>query len=335
MSILVTGGAGYIGSHTVIELLEHDMDVIIIDDLSNSSEKSVVNISRITGKKVKFFNFDIRDKNTLRKIFDENTIESVIHFAGYKSVSESVVNPLSYYDNNINSLLVLLDVMKEYNVKNIIFSSSATVYDSNNTMPVNENSVIGNTTNPYGTTKLISEKILHDVSISSPEMSIIILRYFNPVGAHESGLIGEDPKGIPNNLTPYITQVAVGKLDHLKIYGNDYPTPDGTGIRDYIHVMDLASGHLKALEKIDFLKKLSIFNLGNGQGYSVLQVVHTFEKVNSVKIPFKFYPRRPGDISECWSNAEKAQRELGWSTKYSLEDMLRDSWKWQKYNHKA
>ncbi|WP_038024745.1 UDP-glucose 4-epimerase GalE [Tatumella sp. UCD-D_suzukii] len=330
MSILVTGGIGYIGSHTIITLLEEGNDIIAVDNLSNSSLDVLEKIELITRKKIKFYNSDVRDKSSLRNIFLDNKIDSVIHFAALKSVSESINSPIEYYDNNIGSLLSILDIIKEFDVKKFIFSSSATVYDAKNIMPVNEESSIGNTTNPYGTSKLIAEKILQDTAISLPHLSIIILRYFNPVGAHPSGLIGENPKGIPNNLIPYINQVAAGEIDHLKVYGNDYPTHDGTGIRDYIHVMDLAKGHLVALTEIGNLGKLSIFNLGTGVGYSVLDIIHTFEKVNSVKIPFRFYPRRSGDIAECWAEINKSKEVLNWSARYSLEDMLKDSWRFQK-----
>jgi UDP-glucose 4-epimerase len=331
MSILVTGGAGYIGSHTCIELLNAGYDIIIVDNLSNSKYESVKRIEELSGKNVKFYETDILDKTALDFIFGENQIEAVIHFAGLKAVGESVQIPLSYYFNNISGTLVLCEVMKKYSVKKIVFSSSATVYGIPETVPISED-FPRSATNPYGRTKLMIEEILNDLFISDNEWSIALLRYFNPIGAHKSGRIGEDPNGIPNNLMPFITQVAVGKRDHLNVFGNDYPTHDGTGIRDYIHVVDLANGHLKALEKIMKQTGIDAYNLGTGKGYSVLDIVNAFEKVNQVKIPFQITERRPGDVATCYANPEKSFKMLNWKAEKGIEDMCFDSWNWQKNN---
>ncbi|HPM02060.1 MAG TPA: UDP-glucose 4-epimerase GalE [Candidatus Cloacimonadota bacterium] len=331
MSILVTGGAGYIGSHTCIELLSAGYDIIIVDNLSNSKYESVKRIEELSGKNVKFYETDILDKTALDFIFGENQIEAVIHFAGLKAVGESVQIPLSYYFNNISGTLVLCEVMKKYSVKKIVFSSSATVYGIPETVPISED-FPRSATNPYGRTKLMIEEILNDLFISDNEWSIALLRYFNPIGAHKSGRIGEDPNGIPNNLMPFITQVAVGKRDHLNVFGNDYPTHDGTGIRDYIHVVDLANGHLKALEKIMKQTGIDSYNLGTGKGYSVLDIVNAFEKVNQVKIPFQITERRPGDVATCYANPEKSFKILNWKAEKGIEDMCFDSWNWQKNN---
>lgn len=331
MSILVTGGAGYIGSHTCVLLLQAGYDVVVLDNLSNSSSKSIDRVEKITGKKLKFYECDILDRDGMRCIFKENKIDAVIHFAGLKAVGESVAQPLMYYENNITGTLHLLDVMREFGVKKMVFSSSATVYGMSDKMPLTED-LPTSANSPYGQTKLMIEQILTDLSVSDKEWSVALLRYFNPVGAHESGTIGENPKGIPNNLMPYITQVASGKLPQLSIFGNDYPTKDGTGVRDYIHVVDLADGHLKALDKINSSKGVMIYNLGTGIGYSVLDLVKAFEKANNLKINYKFAPRRPGDVIVCYADASKAEKELGWKAKKSIVDMCRDSWNWQKNN---
>ena len=334
MSILVTGGAGYIGSHTVIELLNANEDVIIIDNFSNSKPQALEAIRTITGKDFKFYEIDYLDRKTLEKVFEENpSIDSVLNFAGFKAVGESVKKPLEYYTNNISGALVLLETMRKYNVKKFVFSSSATVYGEPERIPLTEDCKIGGTTNPYGTTKLYIEQILKDLYQSDPTWDIAILRYFNPVGAHESGLIGEEPQGIPNNLMPYIVRVAAGILPELSVFGNDYPTPDGTGVRDYIHVVDLAKGHLKALEKLNKEKQgLFIYNLGTGTGYSVLDMVKAFEKATGKKVAYKIAPRREGDIATCYSNPEKAEKELGWKAEKTLEDMCKDSWNFIKNN---
>jgi UDP-glucose 4-epimerase len=331
MAILVTGGAGYIGSHTCIELLGNGWDVIVVDDLSNSKIEVINRINEITNKTFKFYEKNILDKRGMELIFKENTIDAVIHFAGYKAVGESVAKPLKYYSNNITGTLALCEVMEKYQVKKMVFSSSATVYGLKNEAPFSENMPLS-TTNPYGSTKMMIEMILNDLFISDEEWSISLLRYFNPIGAHESGLIGEDPNGIPNNLMPYITQVAIGKRDELSIFGNDYDTHDGTGVRDYIHVVDLAKGHLRALEKILETKGIEAFNLGTGVGYSVLDVVNNFEKANDIKIPYSIVARRPGDIAKCYSDPRKALEVLGWKAEKTIEDMCRDSWRWQKKN---
>jgi UDP-glucose 4-epimerase len=331
MSILVTGGAGYIGSHTVIELVNAGYDVVIVDNLSNSKPEVVNRIKEITGKVVPLYEVDILDKEALAKVFESNKIEAVIHFAGLKAVGESVAIPLKYYHNNITGTLVLCELMAKHGVKKIVFSSSATVYGMNNTSPLTEDLPLS-TTNPYGSTKLMIEQILRDVYVSDDNWSIALLRYFNPIGAHESGKIGEDPNGIPNNLMPYITQVAVGKRQKLSIFGSDYETHDGTGVRDYIHVVDLAKGHLKALEKIMNTTGVEAYNLGTGIGYSVLDVVNNFIKATGKEIPYELSDRRAGDIATCYANAEKAAKELGWKATKGLEDMCRDSWNWQSNN---
>lgn len=329
MSILVTGGAGYIGSHTVVELLNAKEEVIIIDNFSNSKKEALDAIKKITGKDFKFYEINYLDREALEKVFEENKdIDSVLNFAGYKAVGESVQKPIEYYINNISGALVLLDTMKKYNVKKFVFSSSATVYGEPERIPLTEECKIGGTTNPYGTTKLYIEQILKDIYKSDPTWDIAILRYFNPVGAHESGLIGEEPQGIPNNLMPYIVRVAAGILPELSVFGDDYNTPDGTGVRDYIHVVDLAKGHLKALEKLNKEKQgLFIYNLGTGTGYSVLDMVKAFEKATRKEVKYKIAPRREGDIATCYSDPKKAQEELGWKAQKSLEDMCKDSWK--------
>lgn len=332
MAILVTGGAGYIGSHTVVELQNAGYDVVVMDNLSNSSEKSLERVEQITGKPVKFYKADILDREATEEIFAKESIDSVIHFAGLKAVGESVRKPWEYYHNNITGTLVLLDVMRSHNVKNIIFSSSSTVYGTPEKVPVTEETPKGECTNPYGWTKSMLEQILSDVQKSDPAWNVILLRYFNPIGAHKSGLIGENPNGIPNNLMPYITQVAVGKLKELGVFGNDYPTPDGTCIRDYIHVCDLAAGHVKALGKLKENAGLSIYNLGTGNGYSVLEVIENFEKATGKKIPYSIKPRREGDIPENFANADKAYRELGWKAQYGILEMCQDSWRWQSRN---
>ena len=336
MSILVTGGAGYIGSHTVVELLNAKEEVIIIDNFSNSKKEALDAIRKITNKDFKFYEIDYLDRNALERVFEENPdINSVINFAGYKAVGESVQKPIDYYINNISGALVLLDTMKKYNVKKFVFSSSATVYGEPERIPITEDCRVGETTNPYGTTKLYIEQILKDLYKSDPTWDIAILRYFNPVGAHETGLIGEEPQGVPNNLMPYVVRVAAGILPELSIFGNDYDTPDGTGVRDYIHVVDLAKGHLKAIEKLNKEKQgLFIYNLGTGTGYSVLDMVKAFEKATGRKVKYKIAPRREGDIATCYSNPKKAEEELNWKAEKTLEDMCRDSWKFIEMNSK-
>ena len=314
MKVLVTGGTGYIGSHTIVELISHGYEVVAVDDFSNSKPVVLDNLKEITGKEITFYELDVCDKDKLRRVFEENKIDAVIHFAGYKAVGESVTKPLMYYRNNLDSTLSLLEVMNEYNVKRIVFSSSATVYGDPEELPIKENARL-KTTNPYGSTKLYIEGILKDVYVADNDYSIAILRYFNPVGAHESGLLGEDPQGIPNNLMPYIVKVADGELDHLNIFGNDYNTIDGTGVRDYIHVVDLALGHIKALEYIDKHKGVDYYNLGTGCGYSVLQMVNAFSDVNKVKVPYEFVARRDGDIAECYADTSYAKEKLGFETK--------------------
>ena len=328
MSILVTGGAGYIGSHTVVELLNNGMEVIIIDDFSNSKPQVLDSIKKITGKDFRFYEMNYADREKLEKVFEENPeIDGVINFAGFKAVGESVQKPIDYYINNVSGALVLLDTMKKYNIKKFVFSSSATVYGEENEKPYVETMKTGGTTNPYGTTKLFIEQILKDIYKSDNSWNIAILRYFNPIGSHESGLIGEEPQGIPNNLMPYVVRVASGQLEELSIFGNDYDTPDGTGVRDYIHVVDLAKGHVKAIEKLNKEEKgLYIYNLGTGIGYSVLDIVKTFEKVTGQKVKYKIAPRRAGDIAKCYANTERAKKDLGWKTEKTLEDMCRDSW---------
>ena len=328
MKILVTGGAGYIGSHTCVELLNEGFEVVVIDNFSNSKSSSLDAIKKITGKDFKFYEIDYLDKDALNKVFEENKIDAVINFAGFKAVGESVQKPIEYYTNNISVALNLLDVMRKHNVKKFVFSSSATVYGNPEKIPLTEDCKIGGTTNPYGTSKLFIEQILKDIYASDNSWDIIILRYFNPVGAHESGLIGEDPKGIPNNLMPYIAKVATKELKELSVFGNDYNTPDGTGVRDYIHVVDLAKGHVLALNKLEKEGKgLFIYNLGTGTGYSVLDLVHAYEKANNVKVPYKIAPRRDGDIATCYSDPTKAKNELGFVATKTIEDMCHDSYK--------
>lgn len=329
MNILVAGGAGYIGSHTCIVLLEAGYEVIIADNLSNSSDEVIDKIQKISGKQIKFYKADVTDENATEKIFIENNIEGIIHFAGFKAVGESVEKPLEYYYNNLLSTIVLCKLCEKYNVNKFVFSSSATVY-GNNTVPFVETMNLLPTTNPYGETKVMNERILTDIAKANTEFSVTLLRYFNPIGAHESGLIGEVPSGIPNNLMPYITQVAKGKLDKLKVFGNDYDTVDGTGVRDYIHVLDLAKGHLAAIENIK--KGVSIYNLGTGHGISVFQLVNTFEDVNQVNIPYEITDRRKGDIAECYADASKAKKELNWEAKKDIKDMVRDAWRFEKNN---
>ena len=332
MKVLLTGGAGYIGSHTAVELISLGYEVVIADNLVNSSEKVLDRIEKISGGKPVFYKVDCCDKEALDELFKKEGIDAVIHFAGLKAVGESCQIPLEYYRNNIDSTLVLLDVMKKYNVNNIIFSSSATVYGSPDTVPIKETAVAGRCTNPYGWTKYMNEVILTDAAKADPTLSVVLLRYFNPIGAHESGLIGESPNGIPNNLMPYITQVAVGKLKQLSVFGNDYDTHDGTGVRDYIHVVDLAKGHISAIEYAVKHKGTEVFNLGTSVGYSVLDMVKAFEEANGVKVPYKITDRRPGDIAECYSDATKSKEILGWTAEKTLVDMCRDSWNWQKNN---
>ncbi len=332
MRILVTGGAGYIGSHTCVELLENGWDVVVVDNLSNSSKESLNRVERITGGHITFYQIDLLNKPALANIFKNHKIDAVIHFAGFKAVGESVEIPLQYYHNNLTGTLILLEIMKENRVKNLVFSSSATVYGDPATLPIKEDFPL-HVTNPYGRTKLIIEEILKDLNISDPSWNIALLRYFNPVGAHETGQIGEDPLGVPNNLLPYVAQVAVGKLPHLNVYGNDYNTPDGTGVRDFIHVVDLAAGHLKALAKLlDNNPGVVIYNLGTGKGYSVVELIQAFEKASEKKIPFKIAPRRSGDIAACYADASKAEKELGWKATKTINDMCRDTWKWQRIN---
>ena len=332
MKILVTGGAGYIGSHTIIELYAAGHEVVVVDNLCNSSCRSLERVQTITGKEVPFYQVDIRDRTGLDKVLDEHKVDACIHFAGLKAVGESVAKPYEYYENNIGGTLVLIDALRSHGCKNLIFSSSATVYGNPAVIPITEECPKGKCTNPYGQTKSMLEEILIDIQKADPEWNIVLLRYFNPIGAHESGLIGEDPNGIPNNLMPYITQVAVGKRAELGVFGNDYPTHDGTGVRDYIHVVDLAAGHVKALGAIERGCGLAIYNLGTGHGYSVLDVVKAFEKANGVPVPYSIKPRRPGDIATCYSDPAKAERELGWKARFGIEEMCRDSWHWQSSN---
>ena len=332
MSILVTGGAGFIGSHTVIELLNAGYEVVVVDNLCNSSRESLVRVEEITGKKVTFYEADIRDREALTSIFEKENIDSCIHFAGLKAVGESVAKPLTYYENNISGTLVLLEVMQGHNVKNIVFSSSATVYGDPKEIPITENCPKGEITNPYGQTKSMLEQILMDIYKADNSWNVILLRYFNPIGAHRSGRIGENPNGIPNNLMPYITQVAVGKLECLGVFGNDYPTHDGTGVRDYIQVVDLAAGHVKSIAKIEENPGLCIYNLGTGKGYSVLDIVKNFEEASGCHIPYVIKPRRAGDIAECYADPSKAERELGWKAVYGIKEMCEDSWRWQSNN---
>ena len=332
MAILVTGGAGYIGSHTCVELQNAGYDVVVLDNLSNASEKSLDRVEALTGKKVTFYKGDILDRDILNKIFAEQKIESCIHFAGLKAVGESVAKPWEYYNNNIAGTLTLVDVMRQNGCKNIIFSSSATVYGDPAEIPITENCPKGQCTNPYGWTKSMLEQILSDIYKADNEWNVILLRYFNPIGAHPSGTMGENPNGIPNNLLPYVSQVAAGKLAYLHVFGDDYPTPDGTGVRDYIHVVDLARGHVAAADYAMKHTGTEIINLGTGHGYSVLDIVKAFEKVNGVKVPYKIEARRPGDIAECWADPAKAKELLGWTAQKNLEDMCRDAWRWQTQN---
>lgn len=329
--ILVTGGAGYIGSHTCVELLNDDYDIIVLDNLSNSSEESLERVQKITGKTLEFVEGDIRDRTLLDKLFTDNTIEAVIHFAGLKAVGESVDIPLSYYDNNVYGTLVLLEAMKAADVKTIVFSSSATVYGDPANLPIKEDFPTS-ATNPYGRSKLMIEEIMQDLHVSDNSWRIALLRYFNPVGAHPSGLIGEDPNDIPNNLMPYISQVAIGKLEKLSVFGNDYPTKDGTGVRDYIHVVDLSLGHVRAIEKLKSTEGIHAWNLGVGTGYSVLEMIEAFEKASERPVPYKFAPRRSGDIAACYANPDKALNELGWKAEKGLVDMVSDGWRWQSQN---
>lgn len=332
MTILVTGGAGYIGSHTCVELLENGFDVVVADNLCNASRESVKRVQEITGKDMAFYEVDIRDEKALGNVFDENSIDAVIHFAGLKAVGESVAKPMEYYDNNLSGTLTLTKVMREHGCKNIIFSSSATVYGDPAFVPITEECPKGTCTNPYGWTKWMLEQVLTDLHTADSEWNVILLRYFNPIGAHPSGMIGEDPKGIPNNLLPYVAQVAIGKLECLGVFGDDYDTPDGTGVRDYIHVVDLAKGHVKAIDKLAKKEGVSVYNLGTGNGYSVLQVVRAFEKACGHKINYAIKDRRPGDIATCYCDPGKAKEELGWTAEYGIDEMCAHSWKWQSMN---
>ncbi|MCI5790575.1 MAG: UDP-glucose 4-epimerase GalE [Clostridiales bacterium] len=331
MKILVTGGAGYIASHTNVLLLERGYEVVALDNLVNSCEESIKRVEELTGKKIKFYRGDCRDKELLDRIFTENDIYAVIHFAGLKAVGESCAHPAMYYENNLMSNLALVDVMTKHNCKRLVFSSSATVYGTPEKLPLTEDMPTGEVTNPYGATKLMGERMLTDIQKADPEWHIMLLRYFNPVGAHASGRIGEDPKGIPNNLMPYISQVAVGKRECLSVFGDDYDTPDGTGVRDYIHVVDLAEAHIKALEHIEDYG-VGIFNIGTGVGYSVLDMVKAFSKACGKEIPYKIVPRRPGDVAACYANGDKAEKELGFKAKLTLDDMCKDTWNWQSHN---
>ena len=332
MKILVTGGAGFIGTHTLIELDTAGHEMVVIDNLVNSNRESLRRVAQIIGKEIPFYHTDIRDREGLNKVFEDHSFDCCIHFAGLKAVGESVQKPLEYYENNMSGTFVLLDVMRNHGCKNIIFSSSATVYGNPAIIPITEECPKGHCTNPYGQTKSMLEEVLTDVQKADPEWNVVLLRYFNPIGAHPSGLIGENPNGIPNNLMPYITQVAIGKRECLGVFGNDYDTPDGTGVRDYIHVVDLAKGHVCALKAIERKCGLAIYNLGTGHGYSVLDVVKAFEKVNGVAVPYTIMSRRAGDIATCYSAPDKAARELGWKAQYGIEEMCRDSWNWQKKN---
>ena len=332
MAILVTGGAGYIGSHTCVELLNAGYEVVVIDNLYNSSEEALKRVEKITGKTVKFYEGDLLNREDVENVFEQESIDSVIHFAGLKAVGESVAKPLEYYHNNITGTLILCDVMRQHGCKSIVFSSSATVYGDPAFVPITEECPKGKITNPYGQTKGMLEQILTDLYVGDSEWKVILLRYFNPIGAHKSGLIGEDPKGIPNNLVPYIAQVSVGKLEKLGVFGNDYPTPDGTGVRDYIHVVDLAVGHVKAIEKLNSLEGVEIYNLGTGKGYSVLEVLHAYEKACGKTLPYEIKDRRPGDIPTCYADPAKATRELGWEAQYGIEEMCEDSYRWQSMN---
>ncbi|MFT8350684.1 UDP-glucose 4-epimerase GalE [Clostridium saccharoperbutylacetonicum] len=332
MAILVTGGMGYIGSHTSVELLNAGEDVVVIDNLSNSKEIVKERIEEITGKRIKLYKIDLTDKNAVEQVFIENNIEAVMDFAALKAIGESIEKPVEYYHNNLTSILVVLELMKKHSVRNLVFSSSATVYGNADTMPVNEDYLPLSVTNPYGRTKLIAEDILRDLSMSNKWWNIAILRYFNPIGAHESGVIGEDPSGVPSNIMPYITEVAIGQLKELSIFGDDYDTIDGTGVRDYVHVVDVAEGHIKALEMLKKNPGLVTYNLGTGKGYSVLELVETFKKATGVNIPYRIASRRAGDVGVCYADSSKANRELNWKAKRGLEDMCRDSWVWQTKN---
>ena len=333
MAILVSGGAGYIGSHTCVELLNEGYDIVVADNFYNSCPEALNRVRQITGKDFRFYEADVTKFEDVDRIFRENgDITAVIQFAAYKAVGESTRKPIEYYTNNLGCTLTILDVMRRYGCKNFLFSSSATVYGDPASVPITEDFPVGATTNPYGTTKAFTEQILKDACAADPALNVALLRYFNPVGAHKSGLIGEDPNGVPNNLMPYITKVAVGKLEKLHVFGNDYPTPDGTGVRDYIHVVDLAQGHVKALMKLETAPGLVIYNLGTGKGYSVLDMLHAFEKACGKTLPYVIDPRRPGDIAECWADPAKAKAELGWEAQFDLEDMCRDSWNWQSNN---
>ena len=333
MAILVSGGAGYIGSHTCVELLAAGLDIVVADNYYNSCPEALARVKKIAGKDFRFVEADMTDKDAVEKIFAENEdIDCVIQFAAYKAVGESVSKPIEYYSNNLACTLNILDVMRRHNCHNIIFSSSATVYGDPASVPIREDFPVGGTTNPYGTTKVFTERILTDCCHADPELNVALLRYFNPIGAHPSGLIGEDPNGIPNNLVPYIAKVAVGKLEKVHVFGNDYPTPDGTGVRDYIHVVDLARGHVAAIKKLEQKPGLFICNLGTGHGYSVLDVINAFSKACGKEIPYVIDPRRPGDIAECWCDPSKAKRELGWEAQYGIEEMCAHSWNWQSHN---
>ena len=332
MRILVTGGAGYIGSHTCVELLNEGYEVVVVDNLYNSSKKALDRVEEITGKKVTFYEADLLDQPAIDKIFDSEKIDAVIHFAGYKAVGESVEKPIEYYHNNMTGTLLLCDSMRKHGVKNIIFSSSATVYGDPVMIPITEECPKQNPTNPYGQTKTMLEQVLMDIQKSDPEWNVTLLRYFNPIGAHKSGLIGEDPKGIPNNLVPFVAQVAIGKHPFVRVFGNDYDTPDGTGVRDYIHVVDLARGHVKAIEKFAENKGVLIYNLGTGNGYSVLQVINAFSKACGKELPYQILERRAGDIATCYCDPQKAKEELGWVAEYGIEEMCADSWNWQSKN---
>lgn len=334
MRILVTGGAGYIGSHTVVELMQEGHEVVIVDNFYNSKPEALDNIAKITGKRPAFYEVDCCDLEAMEKVFQDNQIDGAIHFAGYKAVGESVQKPMEYYQNNLLSTLVLCQLLRKYNCKNLIFSSSATVYGNPHTVPIQEDFPLGPTTNPYGTTKLMIENILRDIYISDHEWNIVLLRYFNPIGAHESGLLGEDPNGIPNNLVPYISKVAVGELECLGVFGNDYDTPDGTGVRDYIHVVDLAKGHVKALKKLVGDHGVYTYNLGTGHGYSVLDIVKAYEKANNVTINYEIKPRRAGDIATCYADPAKAREELDWVAEKTLEDMCKDAYNFITHNKK-
>lgn len=331
-TILVTGGTGFIGSHTCVELINAGYDVVVFDNLSNSKEESLNRIEQITGTRPRFYKVDMLDRDAVWDVFEKEDISSVIHFAGLKAVGESVAKPWEYYQNNIEGTLILIDVMRKHNVKNIVFSSSATVYGDPAFVPITEDCPLGNPTNPYGQTKKMLEQILSDMYVADHEWNVSLLRYFNPIGAHPSGLMGEDPNGIPNNLMPYITQVAVGKLDKLGVFGDDYDTPDGSGVRDYIHVMDLASGHVAALKALKPEGGLSIYNLGTGKGTSVLELVHAFVEATGIDVPYEIKPRRAGDIAACYADCSKAERELGWTARYDIKDMCEDSWRWQRMN---